>query len=204
MAKYRLGIYANAAPPADSSHPLSAPVLYRHRSFINTGLSPSPKPFRRIERQSSTTPGVFTTELGQPCDHRNALRALKAAAKKPGCLQRSSCTPRGALACLSHAVGWRAAQGGLGVLQFAQASRSLEAFMVPSRPMCLVRRRSGSATLSLEKRWSRGETDHGTTSTRHRNIRLTSNIAQSGWRDLNSRRLGNQTSAACPRTSPDV
>ena len=131
---------ANAAPPADSSHPLSAPVLYRHRSFIDTGPSPSPKPFRRIERQSPTTPCVFTTELGQACDPRNALPALKAAAKKPGCLQRSGCTPRGALACLSHVVGWRAAQGGLGDLQFAQASRSLEAFMVTSRPMCLVRR----------------------------------------------------------------
>ena len=140
LAKYRLGIYANAAPRADSSHPLSAPVLYRHWSFIDTGLSLSPKPFRRIERQSPTTPCVFTTELGQPCDPRNALRALKAAAKKPGCLQRSGCTPRGALACLSHVVGWRAAQGGLGDLQFAQASRSLEAFMVTSRPMCLVRR----------------------------------------------------------------
>ena len=55
LAKYRLGIYANAAPRADSSHPLSAPVLYRHWSFIDTGLSPSPKPFRRIERQSPTT-----------------------------------------------------------------------------------------------------------------------------------------------------
>jgi integrase len=27
---------------------------------------------------------VFTTELGEPCDPRNALRALKAAAKRAG------------------------------------------------------------------------------------------------------------------------
>jgi site-specific recombinase XerD len=30
------------------------------------------------------TPHVFTTELGEPCDPRNALRALKAAAKRAG------------------------------------------------------------------------------------------------------------------------
>jgi len=28
--------------------------------------------------------GLFTTELGEPCDPRNALRAIKAAAKKAG------------------------------------------------------------------------------------------------------------------------
>jgi hypothetical protein len=30
------------------------------------------------------TPHVFTTELGEPCDPRNALRALKTAAKRAG------------------------------------------------------------------------------------------------------------------------
>ena len=30
------------------------------------------------------TPYVFTTELGEPCDPRNALRALKAASKRAG------------------------------------------------------------------------------------------------------------------------
>jgi integrase len=30
------------------------------------------------------TPYVFTTELGEPCDPRNALRALKTAAKRTG------------------------------------------------------------------------------------------------------------------------
>ena len=32
----------------------------------------------------ATDPYVFTTELGEPCDPRNALRALKAAAKRAG------------------------------------------------------------------------------------------------------------------------
>jgi site-specific recombinase XerD len=30
------------------------------------------------------TPYVFTTDLGEPCDPRNALRALKTAAKRAG------------------------------------------------------------------------------------------------------------------------
>ena len=30
------------------------------------------------------TQGVFTTELGEPCDPRNALRAVKTAAKRAG------------------------------------------------------------------------------------------------------------------------
>ena len=43
------------------------------------------------------TPYVFTTELGEPCDHRNAQRALKTAAKRAGCLPRSGCTHCGTL-----------------------------------------------------------------------------------------------------------
>jgi integrase len=36
---------------------------------------------------------VFTTEVDEPCDSRNALRALKPAAKRAGgCLYRSGCT----------------------------------------------------------------------------------------------------------------
>ena len=44
---------------------------------------------QRVERLRAgsiwqPTPYVFTTELGEPCDPRNALRALKAAAKRAG------------------------------------------------------------------------------------------------------------------------
>jgi integrase len=44
---------------------------------------------QRVERLRAgsmwqATPYVFTTELGEPCDPRNALRALKAAAKRAG------------------------------------------------------------------------------------------------------------------------
>ena len=44
-----------ASPTADSSH-----LPYRHRSFIDTGLSLSPKPFRRLERSSPTISTCFT------------------------------------------------------------------------------------------------------------------------------------------------
>ncbi len=53
-----------ASPPADSSH-----LPYRLRSFIDTGLSLSPKPFRRLERSLparkpvSRTPSRFQDPL---------------------------------------------------------------------------------------------------------------------------------------------
>ncbi len=59
------------------------------------------------------TPYVFTTELGEPCDPRNALRALKAAAKRAEAAFHGRAAHAAALCCLSHVVGWRAAQGGL-------------------------------------------------------------------------------------------
>ena len=55
------------------------------------------------------TPYVFTTELGEPCDHRNAQRALKTAAKRAGLpstiglhtLRHSAASMMFALACHS-------------------------------------------------------------------------------------------------------
>jgi integrase len=56
---------------------------------------------QRVERLKAgsmwqPTPYVFTTELGEACDPRNALRALKGAAKHAG-LPRSGCTHCGTL-----------------------------------------------------------------------------------------------------------
>jgi hypothetical protein len=59
------------------------------------------------------TPYLSTTELGEPCDPRNALRALKAAAKRAKLLATVGLHTLRALCCLGHVVGWRAAQGGL-------------------------------------------------------------------------------------------
>ena len=54
------------------------------------------------------TPYVFTTELGEPCDHRNAQRALKTAAKRRAAfhdrlhtLRHSAASVMLALACHS-------------------------------------------------------------------------------------------------------
>jgi hypothetical protein len=77
---------------------------------------------QRVERLSAgsmwqPTPYVFTTELGEPCDPRNAPRALKAAAKRAGLPSSvADCTHCGTL-LLSDAVRWRAAQGGIGSLR---------------------------------------------------------------------------------------
>ena len=59
------------------------------------------------------TPYVFTTELGEPCDPRNALRALKTAARRAG-LPSSVGLHTLRHCCLSDVVRWRAAQGGIG------------------------------------------------------------------------------------------
>jgi len=55
---------------------------------------------QRVERLRAgsiwqPTPYVFTTELGKPCDPRNALRALKAAAKRAGLPSSVGRTPCG-------------------------------------------------------------------------------------------------------------
>ena len=52
---------------------------------------------QRVERLRAgsmwqPTPYVFTTELGEPCDPRNALRALRPQPSAPRCLPRSGCT----------------------------------------------------------------------------------------------------------------
>jgi len=66
-------------------------------SLTAEGLLREVRANQRVERLRAgsiwqPTPYVFTTELGEPCDPRNALRALKAAAKRAGCLRRSGCT----------------------------------------------------------------------------------------------------------------
>ena len=63
------------------------------------------------------TPYVFKTELGEPCDPRNALRALKAAAKSAGPAFLGRAAHTAALSCFSDVVRWRAAQGGIGGLR---------------------------------------------------------------------------------------
>jgi hypothetical protein len=60
----------------------------------------------------AANPYVFTTELGEPCDRRNALRALQTAAKRAGLGLHTA-----ALCCLGDVVRWRATQGGLGGLR---------------------------------------------------------------------------------------
>ena len=50
-----LSVAPLASAIADSSH-----LPYRHRSFIDTGLSFTPKPFRRVERSSLTISTCFT------------------------------------------------------------------------------------------------------------------------------------------------
>jgi hypothetical protein len=62
------------------------------------------------------TPYVFTTELGEPCDPRNAPRALsRSKARRAAIVGWAAHTA--ALCCLSDAVRWRAAQGGIGSLR---------------------------------------------------------------------------------------
>lgn len=56
---------------------------------------------------------VFTTELGEPCDPRNALRAMKAAAKRAG-LPGSVGLHTAAFSGEHHAGRQRSAQGDLG------------------------------------------------------------------------------------------
>jgi hypothetical protein len=63
------------------------------------------------------TPHVFTTELGEPCVPRNALRALKAAAKRAGLPPLGRAAHTAAFCCLGDVVRWRAAQGGIGRLR---------------------------------------------------------------------------------------
>jgi hypothetical protein len=55
------------------------------------------------------SPYVFTTELGEPCDPRNALRALKAAAQACNAAFDGRVAHAAPLRGLSHVVGWRAA-----------------------------------------------------------------------------------------------
>ena len=82
------------------------------------------------------TPYVFTTELGEPCDPRNALRALRTAAKRAG-LPSSVGLHTLRHCCLSDVVRWRAAQGGIGDLR--------------SRKRCDHRRRLGHVSPEVSR-----------------------------------------------------
>ena len=63
------------------------------------------------------TPYVFTTELGEPCDPRNALRALKAASKRaglPSSIGLQTLRHSAASVMLSAGVPLKGGIGGLG------------------------------------------------------------------------------------------
>jgi site-specific recombinase XerD len=80
---------------------------------------------------------VFTTELGEPCDPRNALRALKDAAKRaklPSTVGLHTLRHSAAFVMLSAGVPLKV----VSEISDTRASRSLETSMATSRLTCLV------------------------------------------------------------------
>ena len=80
---------------------------------------------------------VFTTELGEPCDPRNALRALKDAAKRaklPSTVGLHTLRHSAAFVMLSADVPLKV----VSEISDTRASRSLGTSMATSRLTCLV------------------------------------------------------------------
>ena len=114
------------------------------------------------------TPYVFTTELGDPSDPRNALRALKAAAKRAGLHSSVGLHTLRHSCCFSDVVRWRAAQGGIGGLRTRERGdhrRHLRA----RQSRGFAGGADSAQRRPIVKRWSEGETDHETRSMRQRN-----------------------------------
>jgi len=80
---------------------------------------------------------VFTTELGEPCDPGNALRALKGAAKRaklPSTVGLHTLRHSAAFVMLSAGVPLKV----VSEISDTRASRSLGTSMATSRLTCLV------------------------------------------------------------------
>jgi hypothetical protein len=95
----------------------------------------------------------FTTELGEPCDPRNALRALKTAAKRAGLPSSISLHTLRHCAAPVDAVRWRAAQGGLGGVR--SRGQSPETYTSTSGPEVSREALTRLSHSFREKRWSK-------------------------------------------------